>query len=438
MQTTAGSHALVGSVVPRDAHVVYRLRKAGAIILAKANLAEWSNYRGHKPGMANGWSGRGGQCTNAYLQNGDPGGSSSGSGVCASIGLAAGALGTETNGSIVSPSQRSNIVGIKPTVGLTSRNGVIPISEHEDTVGPMCRCVADAAILLQAIVGPDERDPYTADQPVPPPDYTEALQPEGLRGVRIGVPRKAFAGEAWLKEWPDILPAFEQALNILRELGAEVVDPVDYEITADVRKRTHETVVMAVEMKDGVNRYLSELVEVPTGVRTLADVLAFNDAHPELEKPPGYHDQSRMQEAENTQGFDEKYLDALQHCKELSAHSLILKSLKTDNLRALVYPSNSSAIIYSAALAGFPHITVPLGFMSDDTPDLPSQHPKLTGPGLPFGIGFTGKAYSEYELISYAYAFEQATNHRSRRKPYAAATPQTQLNHVRKDGNALH
>jgi amidase len=238
MQTTAGSYALIGALPARPAHVAYLLVKAGAVILGKANLAEWANFRGVVP---SGWSARGGQCINAYVAHGDPGSSSSGSGVAAAAGLAAACVGTETDGSIVSPSRRNCVVGIKPTVGLTSRTGgtpflfarehaltrpprtvVIPISSTQDSVGPIARCVADAALLLNAMAGPDPRDSASFVQSMPVPDYTARLTPDALRGARIGVPRALIPTHRSLDTPMD---AFEQALETIRGLGAVVIDP---------------------------------------------------------------------------------------------------------------------------------------------------------------------------------------------------------------------
>ncbi|KAI0922743.1 hypothetical protein AcV5_009638 [Taiwanofungus camphoratus] len=241
MNTTAGSHALLGSVVPRDATVAAKLRTAGAILLGKANLSEWANFRGKVP---SGFSGRGGQCTNPYVPLGDPSGSSSGSGVATATGLAAGSLGTETDGSIVSPSSTCNLVGIKPTVGLTSRAGVIPISSHQDTVGPMCRTVADAAVILSAIAGRDPLDDYTLSSPAIVPDYTKALKSDGLKGTRLGVPRKLFE-----KEDANVVKAFDTAVETIRALGATVVDPADLPEFDETVVSPNETVVLRTDFK---------------------------------------------------------------------------------------------------------------------------------------------------------------------------------------------
>ncbi|KAI0942922.1 hypothetical protein AcV7_002205 [Taiwanofungus camphoratus] len=280
-----GSHALLGSVVPRDATVAAKLRTAGAILLGKANLSEWANFRGKVP---SGFSGRGGQCTNPYVPLGDPSGSSSGSGVATAIGLAAGSLGTETDGSIVSPSSVCNLVGIKPTVGLTSRAGVIPISSHQDTVGPMCRTVVDAAVILSAIAGRDPLDDYTLSSPAIVPDYTKALKSDGLKGIRLGVPRKLFE-----KEDANVVKAFDTAVEIIRALGATVVDPADLPEFDEAVVSPNETVVLRTDFKVDLNKYISELEEIPTGVKSLADVIAFNTANADKELiEPYWNDQS--------------------------------------------------------------------------------------------------------------------------------------------------
>ncbi|KAG6337024.1 hypothetical protein ID866_2084, partial [Astraeus odoratus] len=286
MNTTSGSYALLGSVVPRDAFVAAKLRKAGAIFIGKANMSEWASFRGKVP---NGFSGRGGQTLCPYYPDGDASGSSSGSGVAMAIGLAAGSLGSETDGSIVFPSSRNNIVGIKPTIGLVSRCGVIPISSTQDTVGPMCRSVSDAALLLSFIAGQDEGDEATRSQPAEVPTYLNSCDTTALAGKRLGVPRKLMKQDEAVQE------AFEEGLSVLRKLGAEVVDPADFPSADEVvTQKGDEHVVLTVEFKIGVNKYISELVEVPTGVRDLADVIEFNKAHADLELPPPYHqDQSQ-------------------------------------------------------------------------------------------------------------------------------------------------
>jgi len=300
--STLGSYALLGSVVPRDSFVAAKLRQAGAIFVGKANLSEWAGMRGQVP---SGFSGRGGQTHCPYYPNADPLGSSSGSGAAMAIGLAAGSLGSETDGSIVCPSSRNNLVGIKPTIGLVSRSGgksssdkdqvtfqrrilVIPISSHQDTTGPMCRSVADATLLLNCIAGPDPRDEATLHQPGIIPDYMRALDKNALKGARLGVPR------AFIRNVKTIEETFDSSLDIFRALGAEIVDPADFPATEELLTSKAEELVLTVDLKIDINKYISELVEVPTGVKTLADLIEFNKTHTDLELPPPFYtDQSQ-------------------------------------------------------------------------------------------------------------------------------------------------
>ncbi|KAG1872991.1 amidase signature domain-containing protein [Suillus subalutaceus] len=425
MNTTAGSYALLGSVVPRDAFVAAKLREAGAILLGKANLSEWANYRGKVP---NGFSGRGGQTLCPYYPNGDASGSSSGSGVSMAVGLAAGSLGSETNGSIVSPSSKNNVVGIKPTVGLVSRAGVIPISSHQDTTGPMCRSVTDAALLLSVIAGPDPRDEATLQQPGILPDYMKALDLNALKGKRLGVPRMFMRdGEAF----EAILEAFEASLDTFRALGAEIVDPADFPSAEEMKQSQAETLVLKTDFKVDVAQYISGLLEVPTGVKNLADLIEFNNTHADLELIPPYHDdQSRFIDAEATEKND-AYYAALAEDFDLGRRRGIDATLQKFNLDAIVLPTDGIAS-KPAAISGYPIISVPLGFQPDNIQVLPAPAAPLhtQAPGLPFGIAFIGTAYSEFNLIGFAYAFEQATQVRLKRRAYAEAIPTTQIKDV--------
>ncbi|HEY7414756.1 MAG TPA: amidase family protein, partial [Ktedonobacteraceae bacterium] len=271
MQTTAGSLALVGSRPPRDAFVAQGLRNAGAVVLGKTNLSEWANFRSSS--SSSGWSGRGGQSLNPYVLDRTPCGSSSGSGASVAANLAAATLGTETDGSIVCPSSHNSIVGIKPTVGLTSRAGVIPIAHSQDTVGPMCRTIADAAAVLGAMVGVDPRDPATsASEGMFYTDYTKFLDPNGLQGARIGVPRQAYFG--YSDKTDTIVNA---AIQRLAELGTTIVDPADIPTAQQMASSDSEKTVLHFEFKADLNNYLSELVESP--VHTLEDIIAFNNQH---------------------------------------------------------------------------------------------------------------------------------------------------------------
>ncbi|KJA23796.1 hypothetical protein HYPSUDRAFT_66167 [Hypholoma sublateritium FD-334 SS-4] len=433
MNTTAGSYSLVGSVPPEDAGVVKRLRVAGAIILGKANLSEWSYFRGARGELPGGWSARGGQATTAYYPHGDACGSSTGSAIAASIGLAAVTLGTETDGSIISPSSKNNVVGMKPTVGLTSRAGVIPVSVEQDSVGPITRSVADAAIVLSVIAGPDANDAATHAQPSSVPDYMGALSRDALRGKRIGVPRCVYLDPRLSEADPSVLVAFEAALDVLRGLGAEVVDPADLPSADDIYESKNESIVLGVDGKIGLNEYLAWLKESPTGVRSLADIIKFNDENPALEKPEGFEGQSRLISANETSGRDDRYLAALAFDHKVGRTLGIDAALKNHKLDALVLPSADSAW-QPAALAGYPVITIPLGFYPDTVSiklnNGSQTRPVLCAPGMPFGITFFGTAYSEFELLGFAFAFEQATHARLARRAYPEAIPMTQLRDI--------
>ncbi|GJE93160.1 amidase signature enzyme [Phanerochaete sordida] len=416
MNTTAGSFALLGSVVPRDAGVAARLRAAGAILLGKANLSEWANFRGSVP---SGFSGRGGQSSSPYVPLGNPSGSSSGSGIGTAIGLAAAALGSETDGSIISPSEINNLVGIKPTVGLTSRAGVVPISEHQDTVGPMARSVADAATILSIIAGRDPRDNFTLAQPLRVPDYTKALDKNALRGARLGVARQ-FAGRN-----TNVIAALNASIALMEKMGATIVDPADFPDFAELEASDNETTVLLTDFKVDVENYISGLVHVPTGVKTLADLIAFNTAHADQELvEPFWTSQSEFIASENTT-VDQAYFDALAADKDLGQTRGIDATLKMFNLDALILPSSGSP--GPAAIAGYPIVTVPLGFQPPNTTLSPAQPTRSTGPNQPFGLSFMGTAFSEFTLISFAFAYEQATHTRLQQLAFAEAIPKTQL-----------
>ncbi|EGO26610.1 hypothetical protein SERLADRAFT_447766 [Serpula lacrymans var. lacrymans S7.9] len=424
MNTTAGSYSLLKSIVPEDSGVVKRLRKAGAIILGKANLSEWAHYRGN---IASGWSGRGGQSTNAYYPNGDPCGSSSGSAIASSIGLTAVSLGTETDGSITCPANQNNLVGIKPTVGLTSRAGVIPISEHQDTVGPLARSTTDAAIVLSIIAGKDPNDNFTLAQPYPVPDYTMALSNSSLVGKRIGVPRSVFLNDSITGNDPYVNVVFEQALEVLQSLGATIVDPADLPSAYEIVASNNETVVLNTDFKIQLNAYFESLLANPSGVMSLEDLIMFDNANPTLEEPTGYTDQSELIGAEATTGFNSSYYASLAFDKELGATRGIDAALEMYTLDALVLPAPGYTTV-PAAIAGYPIVTVPLGFYPENV-TIGSAGPNTyyPAPGMPIGLSFLGTAWSEYELVGFAYAYEQKTQTRLQRLAYASAIPTTQL-----------
>lgn len=411
MQTTAGSLALLGSRPPRDAFVVDRLRKAGAIILGKTNLSEWANFR--STASSSGWSGRGGQSLNPYVLDRTPCGSSSGSAVAVAANLAAASLGTETDGSILCPASSNSIVGIKPTVGLTSRAGVIPIAHSQDTVGPFGRTVADAVALLGTLTGVDSRDPATQESAGKfYTDYTQFLDPNGLRGARIGIARQTFFG---YNTKSDAIAS--RAIEQLRELGAEIIDPADIPSAKQMSSSNAEMVVLLHEFKADLNAYLAELTESP--VRTLADIIEFNTAHAE-EELPYFGQELLLMTQETTSLAEPRYLEALAENQRLSREEGIDAVMNTYNLDALVMPGGSppwridlingdhsvGGSSQPTALAGYPAISVPAGYTFE----------------LPVGLTFIGRAYSEPILIKLAYAFEQGT--RVRHAPrYLPTTP---------------
>jgi len=399
MQTTAGSRALIGEPAGRDAYIVEKLRESGAVIRGKTNLSEWANIRSSHP--ISGWSARGGLTCNPYALDRNPSGSSAGSGVAASANLCAAAVGTETDGSIVSPASANGLVGIKPTVGLLSRSGIIPISHSQDTAGPMARTVADAAALLSALTGIDPRDPATkGSRGKAVPDYTVFLDANALRGARIGVARQYFG----LNDGVDKL--MENAIEVIKKAGATLIDPAN--VDTNTQLGPGEIVVLLFELKAGLNKYLAERA-MKEGPRTLTDVIKFNDTNRATEMP--YFGQDRFLEAEKKGPLTSKvYLDALAKNQALARDQgidAIARKFKLDVFIAptripawvtdLVTGDRSSGSCASLpAVAGYPHITVPAGYVH----------------GLPVGISFFGTAYSEPKLIGLAYAFEQATKFR--------------------------
>ena len=411
MQTTAGSLALVGSRPPRDAFVVQKLRQAGAVILGKTNLSEWANFRSNA--SSSGWSGRGGQGRNPYVLDRTPCGSSSGSATATAANLATVSLGTETDGSILCPASSNGVVGIKPTVGLTSRAGVIPISHSQETVGPFARTVADAAALLGALTGIDPRDSATrGSEGKFHTDYTQFLDPNGLRGARIGIARQVYFGYSAKAD-----TIANSAIKQLRELGAEIIDPADIPTAEQMSNFKAELTVLLHEFKADLNAYLAELTCTP--LRSLADIIEFNNAHASEEL--SYFGQEILLMAQETGSLSSPdYLSALDENHRLSRQEGIDAVMDTYKLDALVMPTTSppwridlvngdhemGSSSQPAALAGYPAISVPAGYVFD----------------LPVGITFMGRAFSEPTLIKLAYAFEQATKVRHSPR-YLPTTP---------------
>jgi amidase len=407
MMTTAGSLALVGSKPRKDSFVAQQLRSAGAVILGKTNLSEWANIRSSH--STSGWSGRGGLTKNPYALDRNPCGSSSGTGAGISANLGAVGIGTETDGSIVCPSSSNGLAGIKPTVGLVSRSGIIPISHSQDSAGPMCRTIRDAAILLSALTGVDPLDSATtASQGKSSTDYTRFCDPNGLKGARIGVARKYFG-------FSDAVDALmEQALDAMKKQGATLVDPADIDTLGKFDET--ELLVFMYELKADLNAYLTNLGP-SAPVHTLKDIIEFNDRNREKEMP--YFGQDLFLKSEAKGPLSEKaYLDAIDKNHRLARTEGIDATMDKYRLDAIVAPTGGPAWLTdlvngdhvaggssnAAAVAGYPNINVTAGLIS----------------GLPVGISFFGRAWSESTLIRLAYAFEQTT--KARRSPRFLST----------------
>jgi amidase len=398
MSTSAGSLALDGVRAPRDAHIVKRLREAGAVILGKTNLSEWANIRSTR--AVSGWSARGGLTRNPYALDRSTSGSSSGTAAAIAAGLAPLGVGTETDGSIVSPASICGLVGLKPTVGRFSRDGIVPISHTQDTPGPMTRSVADAALLYAAMVGADAADAATARAPADAAaGALMALPDDALRGARLGVARAYFTG------FDELDGLIEQAIVTLQRAGAEIVDPVDL---AAPTYSDAELRVLLYELKADLPKYLAEFAP-GAKVKTLADAIAFNKAEHEREMP--WFGQELFEKAEAFGGLDTKeYLDSLAECRKGARDDGIDRVLKANRLDALIAPTGSPAWLIDpvngdhsgtsfsspAAVAGYPHLTVPAGFVR----------------GLPIGLSFVGAAWSEPRLLALGHAFESLTGHR--------------------------
>lgn len=397
MMTTAGSLALEGHLASQDSFIVQKLRNAGAIILAKANLSEWANFRSTR--SSSGWSSRGGQTLNPYVLNRSPCGSSSGSAVAVATNLCTVAIGTETDGSVICPAQINSVVGIKPTVGLVSRSGIVPISHTQDTAGPMGRTVRDAVILLNVIVGKDTRDKTTLEHAQKiPEDYTEFLDTDGIKGARIGIARNYFGKN------DNVDKLMEKAIGTMKELGAEIIDPIEITTLKDLRDPEFQ--VLLFDFKNDLNAFLAT-TSSDCKNRTLKDIIDFNKEHSEKMMP--YFGQELLLMAEEKGPLTSKeYIEALEKCDKYARKEGLDKILKENKLDAIIAPSGGIAWLIdwvngdhftggsstAAAVAGYPNITVPLGYVW----------------GLPVGISFFSGAFQEPILIKLAYAFEQATN----------------------------
>lgn len=399
MTTTAGSLALEGSIPSQDSAVAAKLRAAGAILLGKTNMSEWANFRSER--SSSGWSGRGGQCRNPYVLDRNPCGSSSGSGTAISANLAAVAIGTETDGSIVCPSNACGLVGLKPTVGLVPGRGIIPISHTQDTAGPMTRTVADAAIVLNAIAGDGVTGSAASANRAE--DYTKSLHPSGLKGARLGVLRAEFGFH------PAVDKALAAALDDMKRLGAELIDPV--ELPRGEKIGRNELTVLLYEFKHDLNAYLASLGP-GARVKSLKEAIAFNEKHADREMP--WFGQELFIQAEAKGPLTSKeYRDALKYNLKRMRGKGIDATVKKHRLDAIVAPTGGPAWVTDwvngdhfgggssspAAIAGYPNITVPAGYVH----------------GLPVGISFFGRAWSEPVLLRLAFAYEHATKHR--RKP---------------------
>ncbi len=398
MQTTAGSLALEGNIAPKDAFIIRKLRDAGAVVLGKTNLSEWANFR--STNSSSGWSGRGGQVRNPFCLDRSPCGSSSGTGAVVSANLCAIGIGTETNGSIVCPSGINGLVGIKPTLGMWSRQGIIPIAHSQDTAGPMTRTVKDAAILLGALAEFDSDDAEThIEKGEIFKDYTQFLDLDGLKGMRIGIASEMIGFNAKVDN------VFKQAVEVLKSKGAEIVEEVKFENRRKWGDPSYQ--VLLYEFKADLNKYLEQHPGAP--VKSMEEIIEFNRNNAGREMP--WFNQEIFEEAQKKGDLTtEEYVKSLKESKLFAGKEGIDKAMDEHKLDAVIAQTNGPAWTIDwvngdhfsggssspAAISGYPNITVPMGFVH----------------GLPVGISFFGKAWSEPKLLKIAYAFEQATNHR--------------------------
>lgn len=404
----AGSWILYGAKVPRDAGVVTRLRAAGVVILGKTNMCQWAGYRCKKP--SSGWSAHGGQTFAPYYESQEPCGSSGGSAVAVDLGLAFAALGTETDGSVVWPAQRSGVVGIKPTVGMTSRDMVVPISERMDSVGTIARTVRDAAYALQAITGPDPNDGYTALVPTTP-DLVAACKEDALRGSRIGVPWNVIKGQNEDKRWDVEIDGFRKALEVLEKNGATIIE---VEFSAKMEElREVEYTVMGADFMSSLARYFADLSVNPSGVGTLAELRDLTQKHPKEgfpEKNTAHWDDVLAQGWDNS---DARFAPACKRLLELGGPQGLLGALDRHDLTAVAMPTTLAA--EWTAVVGAPMVTVPMGHYPAGAEVVRLEDGIVdTAPGVPYGLSFLGRLCSDADLVGLAYAFERETRVRER------------------------
>ncbi|PGH13756.1 hypothetical protein AJ79_03455 [Helicocarpus griseus UAMH5409] len=423
MNTTVGSYALLGAKFPQDSTMVAKLREAGMIIIGMLNLSQWANYRSSN--STNGWSAYGGQVTAAYVEQQDPSGSSSGSGVASDLGLAFATLGTETSGSIVSPSDRNNIVGIKPTVGLTSRYLVVPISQRQDTIGPMTRTVKDAAKLLQVIAGPDPKDNYTSAIPFDTlPDYEAACQLSALKGKRIGIPTNALELFSINQR---ILEAFNTAISVLTEAGATIIENANFTALEEFNSSPSSVNVVKADFVSDIASFFSDLATNPNKIANLPELRDFTQSF-SLEAFPD-RDTARWDDALNL-GFNNtspKFWPIYQEAVRLAGEGGIIGALHRNKLDAVILPSSFAASV--PAVVGSPIITVPMGAWPPGTEvEVGKRGLVNVAPGVPMGLSFLGDLWSEESLIGMAYAYEQRSLNRGKLKRYIQ--PKTELQDV--------
>ncbi|KAK0117542.1 hypothetical protein ONS95_011881 [Cadophora gregata] len=414
MNTTAGSYALLGAKLPRDSTIARKLREAGVILLGKTSVSEWANFRAFN--SSNGWSARSGQAYGPYYPGQDPWGSSTGSAIGAALGLAWASIGTETDGSIVRPASANNVVGIKPTSGLTSRNLVIPVSSHLDTIGTFARTVKDAAYLLQAIAGKDVEDNYTLAIPNIP-NYVKACQISALRGVRIGVPRNAIVLGSTPTFEPAQSVAFENALDILRDAGATIVDNTNFTAAEEFWTSSIPGQLVSADFIVELPKYLSKLTRNPNNITDLSSLRAFVQQFPLEEYPDrdtGIWDVTLLGFNSTSPEFWATYQKNVFYGSEGG----LLGALDRHNLDAVVMPADYAAHHFAAPV-GAPVVTVPMGeYPAGSTVVKDSRGLVERAEGIPFGLSFLGRRWSEKRLIGMAYAFEQRTNFRAKLKPF--------------------